>query len=182
MPRQRIFACLAGVLTAIGVAAEPGYRLGIEKWRQEVEKRLQTDDGWLTVTGLFWLKEGSNRVGASPANEIRLPAGSAPERLGTFELRDGKTIFQTQPGAKVTVNGRPVAKVELGEGEDGSPVVIAAGDLSMFVIRRGSRTGIRLKDKNSKFRREFTGLRWSHKGQVCCSRFAENNYSPQCSG
>jgi uncharacterized protein (DUF1684 family) len=30
----------------------------------------------------------------------------------------------------------------------------------MFVIQRGDRYGIRLKDKNSRFRREFTGLHY----------------------
>jgi len=34
------------------------------------------------------------------------------------------------------------------------------GDLSMYVIERGGRYAIRLKDKNSKSRREFTGLKW----------------------
>src|SRR5204863_3486321 len=33
-------------------------------------------------------------------------------------------------------------------------------DLTMLVIKRGDRYGIRLRDKNSAFRREFRGLHW----------------------
>ena len=41
-----------------------------------------------------------------------------------------------------------------------SPDVLTLGSLSLFVIRRGDRYGIRLKDRNSRLRKEFTGLRY----------------------
>ena len=42
----------------------------------------------------------------------------------------------------------------------GSPDVLEMGTLTMNVIKRGDRFGIRLKDKNSPVRKGFTGLRW----------------------
>jgi hypothetical protein len=60
----------------------------------------------LTVAGLFWLKEGENRAGASAANQIVLPPRSAPERVGTFVLRGGKTTFTAERGSNVTSGGR----------------------------------------------------------------------------
>src|SRR5207244_8047168 len=33
-------------------------RASIETWRAERIRRLTSDTGWLTLTGLFWLKEG----------------------------------------------------------------------------------------------------------------------------
>jgi hypothetical protein len=42
----------------------------------------------------------------------------------------------------------------------GPATVIAVGDLSMFVLGRGDRFAIRLRDKNSRFRKEFHGLKW----------------------
>jgi uncharacterized protein len=38
--------------------------------------------------------------------------------------------------------------------------VVTLGSLSLLVIRRGDRYGIRLKDRNSRLRKEFTGLRY----------------------
>jgi uncharacterized protein (DUF1684 family) len=40
------------------------------------------------------------------------------------------------------------------------PTTITVGDLSLRVIKRGERYGIRLWDKNSPRRRAFAGLRW----------------------
>jgi hypothetical protein len=42
----------------------------------------------------------------------------------------------------------------------GSPDVLEMGALSLTVIERGGRLGIRLKDRNSPVRKAFTGLRW----------------------
>ena len=48
------------------------------------EADLKQDDGWLTLAGLFWLKEGGNTFGTSVENDIVLPPGSAPEKAGAF--------------------------------------------------------------------------------------------------
>lgn len=124
------------------------YKAEVERWRAQREASLKADDGWLTVTGLFWLKEGPNSAGAGAANDIRLPRG--PERLGVFELRGGKVTFH---GA----DGRTLA---MQTDKAGSPTPLTSGDLTMFVIERGRRYGIRLKDKQSQYRKEFHGLEW----------------------
>ena len=59
----------------------------MQAWRQERETRLKADGGWLTLAGLFWLKEGPNRFGTDPAGDIVLPEGSAPAKAGVFELK-----------------------------------------------------------------------------------------------
>ena len=117
----------------------------VELWRRDHEASLKADGGWLTVTGLFWLKEGNNTVGSDPSNAIVLPRG--PRRAGVFELRDGSVMFTGTDRA--TLARKP-------DSED----AVSFDDLSMFVILRGDRYAIRLKDKQSKLRRKFTGLRW----------------------
>jgi hypothetical protein len=142
------------------LCAQPPYKAEIEKWRQEREASIRKDDGWLAVAGLFWLKEGENRVGRGAANQIVLPPRSAPERVGTFVLRGGKTTFTAERGVAVTSGGKPVHSLEVRPDTPGPPDIIAVRDLTMQVIKRGARYGIRLRDKNSSFRRQFTGLRW----------------------
>ena len=46
--------------------AQTDYVKAIEKWRSDEESDLKKETGWLTVAGLFWLKEGINTVGAGP--------------------------------------------------------------------------------------------------------------------
>jgi uncharacterized protein (DUF1684 family) len=163
MNRRRT-AALALVLLAIMPQAiasgENSYPLEIAKFRAEREAELKAEGGWLSVAGLFWLKEGENRFGADPSNEIVLPEGSAPLRAGVFEFHEGRTTLRVAPGAAVTLNGKPVATAEVRTDEKLVPDVVRVGSLTLTVIKRGERYGIRVKDLNSKQRREFKGLRW----------------------
>ncbi|PYQ16144.1 MAG: DUF1684 domain-containing protein [Acidobacteria bacterium] len=147
----------------LGVAApspDATYRAEIETWRQQREARLKAEDGWLSVAGLFWLDEGPNRFGSGPGNAIALPAAAAPAVAGTFELRQGKVTVRVEPGVAVTSAGKPVGTMELRSDDPGPPDVLKLGRLSLQVIARGGRIGIRMKDPESHARRSFAGLRW----------------------
>jgi uncharacterized protein len=117
----------------------------VEQYRAQREASLKQDDGWLTVVGLFRLKEGDNRVGAGELNEIALPA-SAPTRLGKITFSNGKAIYYA--------DGKP--GTELKPTTD----IIRTGNVSFFVIKRGVEYFIRVKDNDSQIRRDFTGLKW----------------------
>ena len=149
------------VVALLGAETAPeAYKAEIEKWRQDRETRLKSDTGWLTVAGLFWLKEGTNRFGTDPSNDIVLPEGSGPAVAGEFEHHGDATVVKVQSGATVTSAGEAITELEMKPDKGGEPTTVALGELSMFVIERGGKYAIRLKDKNSKMRREFTGLKW----------------------
>ncbi len=135
------------VLFALAGAATESYQAQIVAWQHQREAALKAGDGWLSVTGLFWLHEGANSFGPGAGHDIELPAEPALKGGGSFELRRGK----------VTVHFGGESR-ELHPDTSGSPDKVTLGSLTMFVIQRGDRYGIRLKDKNSRFRREFTGL------------------------
>ena len=100
-------ACITAILILTGIAlGQTSYRASTEAWRKEREAGLKTDDGWLTVTGLFWLKEGVNNFGAAAENEIVLPPGSSPAQAGTFLLNKGKVTFRAAAGAHVSLGGK----------------------------------------------------------------------------
>jgi uncharacterized protein (DUF1684 family) len=151
---------LAALMVLLVPPALPNYKTQIERWRERRVKALTSDSGWLTVAGLFWLKEGKNTVGAAPGNNFVLPKGSAPAHLGTFEFQHGVTTFQAAPGAEVTVDGKPPSTAALKPDTTGKPDIVQVRALSMFVIQRGARFGIRLKDRNSERRKEFAGLKY----------------------
>jgi uncharacterized protein (DUF1684 family) len=137
-----LFAAAAPLMMAAGYDAE------ILAWRAQRESNLKSDTGWLTVAGLFWLKEGSNPFGSAATNDIVLPAG--PAHAGVFELH-GDHITGTlseQPARALKPDSEEPADV------------LRIQDLTMFVIKRGERYGIRLRDKNSSYRRDFSGLHW----------------------
>ncbi len=133
------------LLAATALAADPNYARDVEQYRAQREATLKQDDGWLTVVGLFRLKEGDNRVGAGEANEITLPS-PAPAHTGKITFSKGKAIYYAdgKPGTILRAN------VD----------VITIGQIKFFVIQRGTEYFIRVKDNNSKIRRDFTGLKW----------------------
>ncbi|HYL35682.1 MAG TPA: DUF1684 domain-containing protein [Bryobacteraceae bacterium] len=139
--------------------AGTSYRAEMAAWRAGHESELKAEDGWLAVAGLFWLKEGTNTAGSDASNYIVLPRG--PAQAGVFEFRDGKTSFRASPGVAASVNGKPLTSTAaLQDDTNDSPDQVQLAGLTMLVIHRGNRSGIRLKDPESKTRREFTGLRW----------------------
>jgi uncharacterized protein (DUF1684 family) len=150
---------LLGAVLSIAIADDNGYQGGIERWRHEREAGLKADGGWLTVAGLFWLKDGVNAAGSSPSSAIRLPRG--PAHFGDFDFLDGKTLYRPDANVPAEVKGKPAKSTVLRADTDpGGPDKVAVGEFTMFVIHRGNRYGIRLKDRASEFRREFTGLHW----------------------
>ena len=133
------------------------YSRSVEQWRQEYSTKLTSDTGWLTVSGLFWLKVGENRFGANPKNDIVLPA-SAPDFAGVFDFHAGKISVRILPGVQATMNGKPVQAAELRP--DSKEDWLMLGDLILYVHASGPRMSIRLRDKNSAVRKSFTGLKW----------------------
>ncbi len=142
-------------------AQTAGYREEIEKWRAGYEAHLRQDNSWLSLAGLFWLREGNNTFGTGSGNNIVLPPGSAPEAAGAFTFHDGQTQLQPAPSIPILLNGAPVrAMTRLEPDSSGKPDRITLGRLSMIVIHRGTRYGIRLWDNQNPARSNFGGTHW----------------------
>ncbi len=139
--------------------AQTSFDKEIDAWRQSRIAELKSDDGWLTLAGLFWLKEGINTLGSGKSNDIELPH-SAPEKLGEITFNGGKVALSLVDKVPATVQGQPVSSLELRPDTDAHPTLVRLGSLSIALIKRGDRFGIRVKDSESKVRREFPGLTW----------------------
>ncbi len=131
-----------------------------EAWRRKLDASLRREDGWLTLVGLHWLQPGIKRVGSGFGREILLPAGSAPADIGEFVVDQGLVTFRASPGVEVTCDDRPVAEIEMSPDTTGSPTRLRSGSLSMVLIRRGDRLGIRVWDREAPARRTFPGRQW----------------------
>ncbi|HXH05928.1 MAG TPA: DUF1684 domain-containing protein [Vicinamibacterales bacterium] len=150
----------AGAATPRPSPPEAAYRASIEEWRRQREAALRADDGWLTLTGLFFLEEGINRVGTDPGADVVLPPGSAPANAGVIEYRDGRTIVRLAPGVEATIDGKPVREAELRPDTTPGYEVLSIGRLKLWVHASGTRRAIRVRDPESPLRRNFTGCRW----------------------
>jgi uncharacterized protein len=132
------------------------YRGQVEQWRAQHQREIAQEFGWLTVVGLNWLKAGDNQVGADPSSEVPLPKGSAPKLVAVISYRAGRAVLHPGPGVALRLNGKPAREATLHEDDD----VLAIGHLQFYLIRRGDRAGIRVKDNDSAARKHFAGLSW----------------------
>ncbi|HEX8439336.1 DUF1684 domain-containing protein [Archangium sp.] len=126
-------------------------------WHQKRIANLTSDDGWLTLVGLHWLKEGDNDFGSSEENECVFPPGT-PARIGTLTLKGGKVTLAVAPGVTLTRDGQPFTGGALRNDTEGTPDMLSLGSLRFFVIRRGERFGIRVKDTEAEARKKFHGV------------------------
>jgi uncharacterized protein (DUF1684 family) len=150
--------CLLLVALVVAVSGPAEYRAALEKYRHDRLAELTAPNGWLAVQGLFWLHDGANTAGSDPSSEIRLPA-RAPKHLGVFTLKDATVAFTADSETEAMVAGKAVTTYTFPPrgGEDSA--VTAAG-VSLFVIRRADRTGLRMLDPESDARKNFRGLKY----------------------
>ncbi len=140
--------------------ADPAYTALIEAWRAKRLAVLTAEDGWLSVAGLFWLKPGENRFGAGAENDIVLPGAGTPEVAGAIDLRpDGTAFVRALPGSGLTLDGKPAGdQVLRSDHGGGEPDVLRVGSLGLYVIERGGKLAVRVKDADNPARLRFKGV------------------------
>lgn len=150
-------AAHAATATERGVDAQ-AERASVETWRAERLRHLTSDNGWLTLTGLFWLKEGENSFGRAASNVLVLDSPSLADTAGSFELHGHRVRFVARPGGGVTHDGEAVSSLDLVPDTAGEPTVLASGSLRFFIIERVGNLGVRVRDLDNPHRRNFRGL------------------------
>src|SRR5262245_53002979 len=96
---KRALLVLGAILASAPPArpVDPDYVRSVEDWRAKREEGLRAPDGWLSVVGLSWLREGTNTIGSAKGSDVVLPK-AAPPRLGTLQFAAGRTVFRAAPG------------------------------------------------------------------------------------
>ncbi len=140
---------------ASNAALDKAYSEAFEKWKAELVDDLKQN--WLSLAGLYWLHSGSNTFGSAQGNDIVLPAHSCPPHAGSFEFNGQIATVKFLPGVKATFDGKSATVTELLPDSSEHPTIIELGSLRMHVIKRGERTGIRVKDLNSAAARNYAG-------------------------
>ncbi|RMG63482.1 MAG: DUF1684 domain-containing protein [Calditrichaeota bacterium] len=137
---------------------DPTYLAEIEQWHKERVERLTSETGWLTLVGLHWLREGMNPFGSDSSNAVIFPP-KAPPFMGTFFLDAGGHVrVKINPEVEVLYQGKPVREMDLVSDAEGEPTVLWWHTLNWFIIKRGDRYAVRVRDTQAETRLNFLGL------------------------
>lgn len=161
MIRTSLFvaATILGVATVHATDTD-SYKQSIEQWRAGRLERLTAPDGWLSLIGLEWLKDGANRIGSAADNDIVLTVG--PEHLGVANLaRSGDVHLVLEHDSGALIDGKPAHEATLVDdvkAGDATPTTVSFGAASFYVIDRDGRKGLRIKDSDASSRKHFLGI------------------------
>ncbi|MEJ5351685.1 MAG: DUF1684 domain-containing protein [Melioribacteraceae bacterium] len=135
----------------------PDYIAEIKSWHKRRIENLKKENGWLNLAGLYWLKEGENKFGSDKSNDIIFPQ-NAPAFIGKFFLKDSTVKLEVNDGIDITSNGKKIKSIELKNDMQGKPTILEYNSLRWFVIKRGNKFGIRLRDLESELVKNFKGI------------------------
>jgi uncharacterized protein (DUF1684 family) len=155
-----VFLSTGIYLRATASYAEPKddmYIREIEEWRAKREKSLRRETGWLTLVGLYLLKDGTNRFGSDPENEIVFPKES-PSLGGIFSMAEGKITVQVDSGVEIKLGNEVVRSMVMVPDTEEEPTVLDMGRFQFYIIERSEKKYVRLKDRESEVLRDFKGI------------------------
>jgi len=156
----RHLSVAAWLFVVAGCTTAPPVPADWAAWQTKRTESIGGTNGWTTLIGLHWLKEGSNSAGSAATNQIVLQSDRVPASIGTFTRSGNSVTFTAAPNTDVRVHGEKVSRMELKTDAQPVPTRLQIGTVSMVTIQRGDRLGLRVRDPESAARREFKGLRW----------------------
>jgi len=129
----------------------------INDWRISRNRDLKSPKGWLTLVGLHWLQEGRNVLGSSPQSDIVLPEMAA-SKVGSLYLENGELYFKAFGESYVSKNDKGFREGTMFSDASRVPTELSHKSLYFYVIRRGKKFGLRVKNTLAKKRFEFKGI------------------------
>src|SRR5947209_7097401 len=130
------------IFTAVAFAADSNpardWQSDLLAWREKRAAGLQAPEGWLSLIGLEWLKEGDNSVGSGTGNKIQI--AKAPAQLAVVRLEKGGALRLMPPAAgfpsDLMVDGHPAHEQPLLADDSPNPSKLSFGSITIIVIHR----------------------------------------------
>ena len=133
------------------------YKSSIQTWQENRIKNLKKN--WLSLAGLFKLKEGENSFGASELNDIVFPDRNIPDHIGSFNLDNGEVRIKINSDVEVLHNDVGIREMEMLNDQSGAPTVLQLGSFSWYIIKRVENIYVRLRDSQNPLIEEFKGIK-----------------------
>jgi hypothetical protein len=133
------------------------YEKEMQVWQQKRIQALKDPNGWINLTGLFWLKPGKNSFGSAASNDFVYQQKNMPSNAGYFLWENQQVYWVSNSGISIKINDSLITKaLVFEEGKNQAPLM-ALGSLRWNIIQREEKIGIRLRDLASPLLLSFKG-------------------------
>lgn len=144
------------LLLLLPVVCWAGEREEVAHWRKEKEAELRAPEGWLSLVGLEFLTPGEHQLRVDKDGNLTTEGPGNP--VGKLEV-DGAGVRLADAASNIRVNGgaaAPDMRLRHDQDED----KIEYGSSIAFIIQRGEKYALRIKNTQSARRRKFRGMLW----------------------
>lgn len=145
-----------------GALDQDSWENELNAWRAKRAASLQAPEGWLSLIGLGWLKDGDNSFGSDADNRIQIN-GKAPGHVGAVRLeRNSLRLLPPLGGfpSGLIVDGQPAREQALFADDSEEPSKLTIGTITIIVINRDGQFALRIKDLDAPTRAAFHRLKW----------------------
>ncbi len=157
-----VLTIVASAMSLFGANTDSTWRTELLQWRAQRARNLTAPEGWMSLVGLDWLKPGDNSFGSAKDNAI--VTAKAPARMAVIRLEKDRVTLLAPSGGfpkEMSVDGRAPRPGETVTPDDApNPTKITYGTLTILLIHRGDKYGLRIKDSESPTILAFRGLKW----------------------
>jgi uncharacterized protein (DUF1684 family) len=129
-------------------SADQQWKNDLLSWRSKRAAGLQAPEGWLSLIGLDWLKDGDNSFGASEDNRFAISA-KVPAHLAVVRLDKNVLRLLAPAGGfpkELTVDGQAAKEQPLFADDAQKPSKLSIGTVTIIIIHRDDRYALRIKD------------------------------------
>lgn len=144
---------------------QKNFREDMAEWKQERIAALTAPDGWLNLTGLYWLNPGKNRFGNDASNELVYQHRDMPKQAGYFVFENQQVNWVSNAGVQTKIKDSLIKKALLFESGRNAAVQMGLGNLRWSIIQREDKIGVRLRDLSAPILKKFKG----------CERFKDDS-------
>ena len=135
------------------------------QWQAANSQKLKNPNGWLALTGHYWLREGICGVGSSDSSVIQLPE-AARGIEAEFVVRGSSVEFRPISKHRFESNdtelrGPQILRIDpLSKEADSEDVIQIENRFLLQLVRRSGRLAIRVRDPQSPALVHFPGKTW----------------------
>lgn len=140
---------LSVIFSSVSAQGVSDYKQEIAAWDKKRLEGLKSENGWVNLAGLFWLKPGENKFGSDASNEVVYNGPGFPSKAGKFIVGEKEVKWISEKAVTVSLRGNDATEALAFHVDSSRAPQFTLGSYRWNIIKREDKIGIRFRDLNS---------------------------------